>query len=413
MARGSSRADDEVDFRGAARTLRDHPLAIVIVAIVGAAVGYGLGDLLIRSRADAFLQLSYTAPTAAPDDKADRADKESRELREGKDLRFRTNIAEYKVLNAAILGRDGFLDYATKTQALDAGLVARLRDSLAKDNLLSRWVHPVFAIARADLREIPDQQTTEANYLVGVDIGVDRRSPADALAIATALGDYVRDSAILIRAREFVIGLHYRASNRLLELDRQLIGMRLALAQAESRQKEIADIRGRYPDASRGETRQVVAVDRTTSRFLSPVAQLVGIESQIAEIHESILAAEWEIERSKALVAFLDPAQAIVRDARTGKDLFPQIDKLLDATYGTERLRADPWRDAYNTVRMETTGLKTLYFERMRFVGQPALSEVPVWMRLLPALAGLVAGALLAALVVLAATRLKDADAAA
>jgi len=409
MARGSSRADDEVDFRGAARTLRDHRLAIAIVAIIGAAVGYGLGDLLIKSRADAFLQLSYTAPTAAPDDKAD---KESRELREGKDLRFRTNIAEYKVLNAAILGRDGFLDYATKTQALDAGLVARLRDSLAKENLLSRWVHPVFAIARADLREIPDQQTTEANYLVGVDIGVDRRSPADALAIATALGDYVRDSALLLRAREFIIGLHYRASNRLLELDRQLIGMRLALAQAESRQKEIADIRGRYPDASRGETRQVVAVDKTTSRFLSPVAQLVGIESQIAEIHESILAAEWEIERSKALVAFLDPAQAIVRDARTGKGLFPQIDQLLEATYGKERLRADPWRDAYNTIRMETTGLKTLYFERMRFVGPPALSEVPLWMRLLPALAGLVAGALVAALAVLGAARLKDADAA-
>jgi len=402
MTGGAPRAGDEVDYSGIGLALRRHRLAIVVVALIGAAIGYALGALLIKVRADSFLQLSYTAPVTAPDEKADK---------EGKDLRFRTNIAEYKVLNATILGRNGFLDYAGKDNKLDPELIARLREALARENLLSRWIRPVFAIARADLREIPEQQSTDANYLVGVDISVDRRSPDEALAIATALGDYVRDSAILLRAREFATGLNYKASSRLLDLDRQLISMRLSLAQAESKQKELAAIRTRYPDASHGDARQVVSVDRGTSRFLTPVAQLVGVESQIADIHEAIHSSEWDIERSKALIAFLEPAQTIVRESRTGADMFQRLDKLAESTFNAQRMKADPWRDASNTIKIETVGLKTLYFDRMLFVTPPTLSQIPLWMRLAPALAGLVAGALLAAFAILAAARLRAADA--
>ncbi|MEO7500971.1 MAG: hypothetical protein ABIX11_15420, partial [Casimicrobiaceae bacterium] len=263
---------------------------------------------------------------------------------------------------------------------------------------------------RTDLRDVPDQPTTESNYLVGVDIGVDRRSPDEALAITTALGDFVRDSALLLRAREFATGLHYKATSRILDLERHILAQRLALVQAEEKQKEMAAIRGRYPDAVRGDVRQVISVDKTTSRFLPPVAQLVGAESLIAEIREALRVDDWDIERSKALIAFLDPAQKIIREARSGADLFPRLDKLMDTTFDEVHMKADPWRDAFSTLKIEITGLKTLYFERMRFIAAPALNQIPLWVRLLPALGGLLFGAVVATLAIFARERFARAD---
>ena len=392
MSARSARDPDKVDLIDVSRVLWKRRLSILATAIVGAAIGFATGVVVIKHRAESFLQLSYTAPITALDEKQDK---------EGKDLRFRTNIAEYKVLSAAVLGREGFLEYAANGRRLDPELIRQLNGDLARQNLLARWVRPVFAMARADLRDIPEQPREEANYLVGMEIGVERRSPEEALAIATALGQFARDSAILLRAREFATGLFYKASSRTLDLERQIIATRLALAQAEEKQKELTIIRNRYPDAARSDVRQVISVDRTTSRYLPPVAQLVGTESQIAEFHETLRVSEWEIERAKALMAFLDPAQRVVRDALSGNDMFPALDKLLAETFDAKRLTADPWRDAFNSLRIEIFGLKTLYFERMRFISRPALDEIPLSSRLGPALLGLLAGAVIAMLVIL------------
>lgn len=402
MPRNAADAPDRIDLAATMRTLWSGRTVIAAVALILAIAGYVIGALVIKQRADSFLQLSYTAPVTAPDEKADK---------EGKELRFRINIAEYKVLSAAVLAREGFIDYATKGSLLDPALVAQLANDMAKENLLTRWVRPVFAIARADLREIPDQPRDEANYLVAIDIEVERRSPKEAMAIAGVLGDYIRDTAILLRAREFVTGMHYKASSRLIDLDRHMISTRLALAQAERKQAEIVAIRERYPDTTRGEVRQVISVDKTTSRFLPPVAQLVGAESQLADLRETMRIAEWDVERSKALAAFLEPAQAIVREARSGSDLFPRLDKLMSETFDAKQLTSDPWRDAFNTLRIEIFGLKTLYFERMRFIAAPAVNEIPLWLQLLPAFIGLLTGVCIASLFVLARARLGPPDA--
>jgi len=387
MPDSTARDADRVDLIGYANAMWARRIPILVIAIVCAAVGFGIGKMFfIKSRADSFLQLSYTAPVTAPDEKADK---------EGKELRFRTNIAEYKVLNAALLSRDAFLGYAQAGNRLDSGLVDQLRTDLAKENQLARWVRPVFALARSDLRDLPDAQREEANYLVGVDIAVERRSPEEALAIATVLGDYVRDSAIMLRSREFTTGLHYKASSKLLDLERNMITSRLQLEQAEKKQKELTAIRNRYPDARSGDIRQVISVDKLTARYLPPTAQLVGTESQIAELHETIRIAEWDAERSRALVAFLEPAQKIVDTSRTGNTLFVQLDNLLADTYGAKAPSSDAWRDAYNTLKMEIFGLKTLYFERMRFISGPLLNEIPLWLRMLPTAVGFLAGIVL------------------
>ena len=405
VASPKSASDDRVDVIGPWRALVAHRTAIVLTAIACAVLGFAAGFVIIKNRADSFLQLSYTTPIAAiPEDK--QQDKEAKDVRDGKDLRFRVNVAEYKLLSAAIFSRPLFIDYLTSTNSLDAATVGQLDLALAKDNQLTRWAKPVFAIARSDLREIPDQLRDEANYVVGMEFSVERRSADEALAICIALSNYARDSAILLRAREFTTSQLYKASSRLLDIDRLMAAARLQLAQAEGRQKELEAIRSRYPDAGRGETRQVISVDRTTSRYLPVATQLVGAESQIAEIHETLRALQWDMERSRALVAFLEPAQKAVRDFRTGEAMFPVMDKLLAATYDAKQLEADPWRDAYSTIKIELFGLKTLYYERMRFIATPALSELPLWLRLVPALAGLLIGLALAVTVVLVRERL-------
>src|SRR2546426_1182405 len=104
---------DTVDVVRVIAQLKAHRMAIAATAVVCAVIGYTAGVLLIKNRADSFLQISYTAPITAPDEKQDK---------EGKELRFRLNIAEYKVLSASLLGRNAFLSYATRSKRIDPEL---------------------------------------------------------------------------------------------------------------------------------------------------------------------------------------------------------------------------------------------------------------------------------------------------
>ena len=66
-----------------------------------------------------------------------------------------------------------------------------------------------------------------------------------------------------------------------------------------------------------------------------------------------------------------------------------------------------------NTLKIEIFGLKTLYFERMRFIAAPALNEIPLWVRLLPSLVGFLVGAVFAALFIFVRERFVRAERAA
>jgi hypothetical protein len=190
-------------------------------------------------------------------------------------------------------------------------------------------VIPMFAVTKLDVRELTEPPK-DAGAFVGVQITVDHRDPEVAKALVLATSDYVRNALVGGRVSEMSLLRLADGRRELAKLEARIVSRNFDLQVLETKRTELMAIRGRYPDVAKLEGRQVVSLDNDGSRFLSPVVQLVGIESQMAAIHEAIARDERLVEKTEFEIDYyarirttLDPgagAPAIVAGLRQARN---------------------------------------------------------------------------------------------
>ena len=102
--------------------------------------------------------------------------------------------------------------------------------------------------------------------------------------IASWLGDYFKDVATREAVREQVS--RWEAENRQFSdraLERRL-KFEFDIQQAQKRATALKAIVAAYPDAARRDSQQVVDVRKDSEKFMSPMSQLVGAESEIINL---------------------------------------------------------------------------------------------------------------------------------
>src|SRR5438876_655364 len=71
-------------------------------------------------------------------------------------------------------------------------------------------------------------------------------------------------------------------------LEADIANDRASLARVETKIGELQKLSAAYPQAGRGDPRQVVSVAEGGARYLSPVTQLIGASSDAIEIRDSL-----------------------------------------------------------------------------------------------------------------------------
>ncbi len=333
-------------------------IAVVVAAAVGAGVGAVLGyGPLLRYKTEGVLSMEMGA-------------------------------TEYK--RFAELAKDA----STIRQFVDAlpppGLNREGLDRLVRDVTKGEWHKPVPKVSKADAKELPDillqleQERERAQdkdrkaamtVYLGLRLTHAAADPVEAANVATWLGGYFKDVATREAVRDQV--LRWTAETRQFSdraLERKL-KYEFDIQQAQNRAISLKKIVASYPESARREAQQVVDVRKDNEKFMSPLAQLVGAESEIIEIREKVLKLDREIEQQTFAKAMVGDAEAAVNQARSGSESVLKLSTVI--TDFAKRVKTEAEREKLLSLAADVSQITARFLSQAQFVAKPSVPANP------------------------------------
>ena len=125
------------------------------------------------------------------------------------------------------------------------------------------------------------------------------------------------------------------------------------------------------------ETRQLLSTgnDNQSSRYLSPMAQLVGIETEMADLKSQLTLLERDAAQNALRAEFYDRIEQRSREALTGQALLADFVKTGQAVFTGKDLQDDKVREVYNQIALVADQMRTKHISEPRFVSGPTLPD--------------------------------------
>ena len=401
-------SEEFLDLAAIARTLRRSRTVLAAGALVGAIVAGGATAWLSKYRSEGVYTLgSIVQSEARPPAEAaalGRRPPQPIEYQFTKGITLQEFKTAYPQLDA-----EHFRHFLAKRGIAPDGQAARLVRLITAPQSRTDLLAPVYGATRADLRELGDQSKPVENLALAIQIVYGASSPDDATKGTRILGDFVGEALFTSEAASLLTKRREQFESRQLTLDNRLMLARFSVGTTGDKIKQLQAIRREFPDVADSAGRQVVSVADGGARYLSPNAQLVGLESTLAALQEEIAMYERARNVSRLLAAHYAKALDLASGDLLSDQLIAALAKTIDTSFasgGTDIERAEARNDAL----LDLQALRALREQGLRFASGPTegwRDASRIWKA---AAAGAAIGLLLVALIVLVARAIRDDD---
>ncbi|MFZ2858525.1 hypothetical protein [Acidovorax sp.] len=340
--------------------MRKKVVAVLVAMVVGAGVGAALGyGPLLRYKSEGVLSMEI-------------------------------GTSEYK--RFAELAVDGHTVQQYVGVVPPPGLEPSQVEKLVRDMPRGEWLMPVPKVSKVDAKQLPDillqiEQEREklllskegkegkASVYLGVQLSYSAPDPHQAAGVAGWLGAYFKDVATRETVRDQVS--RWAADNRQFSdraLERKL-KYQFDIEQAQNRVAALKKVMSSYPDVARRENQQVVDVRKDNEKFMSPVAQLVGAESEMIDIREKLQRLDREMEQQAFAKALITDAQAALGQARSGSE---SVLKLADVIVRfSKETNTEAQREKLSSLAADMSSISARFLSQAQFIAQPSVPSRP------------------------------------
>ena len=287
-------------------------------------------------------------------------------------LRAERPLAEINAQRASFGDKNNLLRYLKAENLMHSPGAASLLQGIGP-GLMQTAVKVALPYTKEDLRFLPSDSL--GSSILGFNISFAGMSPADAAARVQLMGDYLRDTML---REDLLNSIHVRAGEvRVAQrsLDNKLIVKRVELQEASRKLDALKVIAARYPEASKHESRQLLSSDTDSSRYLSPVMQLVGVESDIADIKNELMSLEREAAQNNLHLRFYAGAEKLDPAMKSGKNLLADLERLRVETFKDASPDDEQAREVANKIDLMAELLRTRHLVNTRFTSGPTLAD--------------------------------------
>lgn len=292
-------------------------------------------------------------------------------------LRAPRKFAEYNAQKAAFWDGETLRRYLEANKKLDDVNGRYLLGALS-ERFVQAHVQTVLPLSKDDLRYVTDAKSAlDAVGILGFSISFKDQSAQNAQARVQLMGDFVKDTMLSEDLADMISVKLGESKAKKQQIDNQIIQKRVALTQAASRLEAARAIAGKYPEASKMEARQLLSTgsDNESSRYLSPVAQLVGIETEIANLKAQLVLLERDAAQNALRNTFYERIDQRSQQVQTGSALLSEFVKISQSVFKSKDLRDDETREVYNQIMLIAEQMRTKHLSEARFVSGPTLPD--------------------------------------
>ncbi len=237
-------------------------------------------------------------------------------------------VSEFKRVVEAASDAAVISELAARIFQGDEARAAAARD-LAKDPFFADHFIPIYTISRSDLRETSIAPPSSGQQIIAVQTRAESSDRTAVGKIAILLADAFADGALKSALVEYATAQRGQLATAKQRLEAKVAADRASLARVEMKIEELQKLNAVYPQASRGDSRQVVSVADGGARYLSPVTQLIGASSDAINIRDSIRESERKIRQGTWASSVFDDAGKLNIVALSGRAYMDQVESIL------------------------------------------------------------------------------------
>ena len=338
--------DDEIDLRQLVAVLLRQKALIAGIGIFGAALGLGASLLSTKYVTDGLF--------LTPDVPASNYKRYENVLTNG------TRLQQY-------------LQTTKQADSTDGQLLHALAENPDK---LGSMLKPEFVFTEQDQKSFGIRVNDEnAGNMVGVRIQFAHKEPTGGTPVIM-LAEYVRDSIIRVDLEDIVLTSCNDFSMREQKLRNAQLQNDFAIRQEETRLANLRSIIARNPEASAINDRQIVSLEKGSERFLSPAAQVVASEIQIADMRLADTYREREQIASALRRDYYCQAQQTLQQSTTGRAFLGELKNIQATVFQNQDKSIDVIEQTWNELDVERESWASTYLSRMRFVASPESTEI-------------------------------------
>jgi hypothetical protein len=284
------------------------------------------------------------------------------------------SIPLYKSSSSMFTNPNRLLAFMGRQDTLSVDEKRRLAGQFVEAQDIQDWVEPLYSYSKEDQRLLAQGGKSVENAVLGLNLAFEADAPKKAAKMVLLLGRYVRDclmySSLLLYITDGAIDAHIALQRN----ENDLSENRFRLQQQERKMLDIRAVLRKYPEAASGEGRQLVSIQDGGARYLSPVTQLVGIESMVADLRRE--AAELQRNREKSLlrVEYFDLGKGeLERSEMQGERLFRALRDARQGLFARKDINRDPIREVFNELSIDDQQFDRAFYLSYRFVSGPTL----------------------------------------
>jgi len=290
-------------------------------------------------------------------------------------------LPDYKKYLSQFTNPRLFLQFIEMMKKSGDNDLKNLRPNVRTADDISQWIEPVYAYSKSDTKELGQIARDAENFVVGVFVNGEGHSPQNAKTFVSTIGAFIKDSIIYGKLENYIASELGRSQTEFNKYDNFIINDEFKLKQLSEKRDDIREILKRYPAAQESmKSRELFSLEANGHRFLSPLIQLVGIESHMADINEDLSRSR----RNKAVAGLkLQFFQKVKEISASETFSGPLLDKSLELiqTVSTDQanqgLSDDIVREVKNDLNVDFNNFVS-FREGMRFISGPSLTERPI-----------------------------------
>lgn len=206
-------------------------------------------------------------------------------------------------------------------------------DEAERQQLAHRFSNPEFwknsvryrsALRRDDIQEAPNVNLQKASTL-GLELSIRASSDDQSNHLQQLMISQIREAMVLEGARSLIHDWQNLIIDKRPALQLQLFDKKLATQLNRVRIEDMQQLLAHYPELRQVERNTVVSVQDGGGRYLSPMAQIVALESTISEDTSLIKKTEYELERLGFYEQVISNIDRTLPSIHSGHDLAQQL----------------------------------------------------------------------------------------
>ncbi|AVS73410.1 hypothetical protein [Paracidovorax cattleyae] len=260
--------------------------------------------------------------------------------------------------------------------SLPDGAAPRLQRPFQQPRYWSTRVGYRSTVGRDDIREQINIDPKKIGAL-GLEVSLNVRDEAAAAQQFAVIASHIRQVMLWGDLREYLDRLRQEVLEQRSQLQIEQIRRQFAIEQGQKQVEDMHRLLQQYPELRRSEVNTVVSVGDGGGRYLSPLAQIVALESTMSDTRSQLRKGVRELEQLQWKQRFLDRVDARLDGLASGKELARWMEQCLAGLFPADTAENTAQRQAGSEIRMNLEQSLSRAGQ-LRYKALPALPVAPL-----------------------------------